>query len=83
MTDPLARCWDALVQAIDQEFAREGRAGEVMVRDDLTRLRLSARRRLDTGRDEWITVTLTAEEVLSRPPSELAREFARSYYACT
>jgi hypothetical protein len=55
----------------------------VLVHHDFDALRLSARRPLGTGREEWITVELKADEVLNRPAAELAREFARTYYTCT
>jgi hypothetical protein len=83
VTQHLAERWSDLVLAVEKEFAREGRAGEVELRHDLGTLRLSARRHVAEGREEWVRVTLTADEVLSRRPEELAREFARAYYACT
>jgi hypothetical protein len=79
----LAKRWSVLVQAVRREFEPEGRARAVQVTHEIRGLRLSARRPLAEGREEWITVTLEADEVLSRPPEELAREFARTYYACT
>lgn len=79
----LASRWTALVQAVNREFEREGGTPQVLLHHDLQALRLSARRRLGLGRDEWITVDFKAEEVLSRPAAEVAREFARTYYACT
>jgi hypothetical protein len=81
--DQLAARWSALVQAVNREFEREGHAREVLVTDDLRTLRLSARRPLGPGREEWVTVSLKADEVMTRPATDLAREFARSYYACT
>jgi hypothetical protein len=83
--EQLASRWAALVQAVNREFEREGRARDVLVHHDLRALRLSARRPLGLGRgqEEWITVDLEADEVMSRPAAELAREFARTYYACT
>jgi hypothetical protein len=81
--DQLADRWTALVQALESEFTREGGAREVVVSHDLRTLRLRARRPLPEGREEWITVTLTKEEILARQPEVLAREFARAYYACT
>jgi hypothetical protein len=81
--DDLSARWNALVQAVEREFEREGRTRGVPVTHDLRTLRLSARRPLSHGREEWVSVNLKADEVLTRAPGELAREFARSYYACT
>jgi hypothetical protein len=83
VTGLLAERWSDLVQAVEKEFGREGRDRGVEVRHDAHTLRLSARRPLSGGREEWVGVTLTADEVLSRRPEELAREFARTYHACT
>lgn len=82
--DPhLAQRWSDLVLAVEKELGREGRDRGVELRHELGTLRLSARRRLPVGREEWVRVTLTSNEVLTRRPEELAREFARTYYACT
>jgi hypothetical protein len=81
--EELASRWSALVQAVNREFDREGRTRQLLLHHDLQALRLSARRRPGHGGEEWITVDFRAEEILSRPAAELAREFARTYYACT
>jgi hypothetical protein len=81
--DELGVRWKALVEAVYRELQREGEARELRLDHDRRTLRLCARRALDGGREETITVRLTAGEVLSRPPDVLAREFARTYYACT
>jgi hypothetical protein len=81
--DELAVRWKALVEAVQRELHREGKADELRLDHDPRTLRLCARRKVDGGREETITVRLTAVEVLSRPAEVLARDFARTYYACT
>jgi hypothetical protein len=81
--DELGARWRALVEAVHRELHREGESGELRLDHDRRTLRLCARRALEGGREETITVRLTADEILSRPPDVLAREFARTYYACT
>ncbi|HEX2249749.1 MAG TPA: hypothetical protein VHH32_05335 [Gemmatimonadales bacterium] len=81
--DELEARWGALVAAVHRELHREGDGREPRVDHDRRTLQLSARRALDGGREEIVAVRLTADEILSRPPDALAREFARTYYACT
>ena len=81
--DELEVRWMALVEAVHRELHRDEEACEVGLEHHRRALRLRARRTLDHGRQETITVRLTADEILRRPPEALAREFARTYYACT
>lgn len=83
MAESLAARWAAVVEAVKQELTRPGLNRDDLLDHDFNGLRLRARRPLSGTREEWVTVNLTREEVLNRPPAELAREFARAYHACT